>query len=66
MRRGEFTENCSDRPPKMPREHLVDIARRLFGPEHGIKLDIPPRGAAPERPAPDFSDRRYKGRRCGF
>jgi plasmid stability protein len=31
-------------------ENLVDLARRLFGPEHGIDLDIPPRGAAPQRP----------------
>jgi hypothetical protein len=61
MGRREFTENCSDRPAKMPREHLVDIARRLFGPEHGIELDIPPRGTEPERPAPAFSDHRYNG-----
>lgn len=39
-----------------PREHLVDAAERLFGPEHGIDLDIPPRGSAPSRPSPDFSD----------
>ena len=44
-----------------PRENLVDIARRLFGPEHGIELDIPPRGTEPERPAPAFSDHRYNG-----
>ena len=36
-------------------EHIVDIARRLFGPRHGVDLDIPPRGGAPERPPPDFS-----------
>src|SRR5580692_4764747 len=50
-RRKGFTENSANRPPKTPREHIVDIARRLFGPEHGIELEIPPRGAAPERPA---------------
>jgi len=37
-------------------EHVVDTARRLFGPKHGVDLDIPPRGGAPERPPPDFSD----------
>lgn len=37
-------------------EHIVDISRRLFGPKHGVDLDIPPRGSAPERPPPDFSD----------
>jgi plasmid stability protein len=38
-----------------PRENLVDIARRLFGPKHGAELDIPPRGSAPGRKPPDFS-----------
>jgi hypothetical protein len=33
----------------------VDLALRLFGPKHGVELDIPPRGSAPERPPPDFS-----------
>ena len=36
-------------------EHIVDVALRLFGPKHGVELDIPPRGSAPERPPPDFS-----------
>ena len=40
-----------------PRENIVDIARRLFGPEHGIELDIPPRGRAPETPPPEFGER---------
>lgn len=39
-------------------ENLVDLAQRLFGPEHGIDLDIPPRGAAPRRPPLEFSDGR--------
>jgi len=39
----------------VPQEHLVDVARRLFGPKHGVELDIPPRGAAPGRAPPDFS-----------
>jgi len=38
-------------------EHIVDLALRLFGPKHGVELDIPPRGIAPERPPPDFSER---------
>jgi plasmid stability protein len=37
------------------RENLVAVARRLFGPEHGVELEIPPRGSAPERRSPDFS-----------
>jgi plasmid stability protein len=36
-------------------EHIVDLALRLFGQKHGVELDIPPRGNAPERPPPDFS-----------
>jgi plasmid stability protein len=38
-----------------PRENLVTLARRLFGPDCGADLDIPPRGAAPGRSPPDFS-----------
>jgi plasmid stability protein len=37
-------------------ENLVELARRLFGPEHGIDLDIPPRGAAPASLPPDFAE----------
>jgi len=36
------------------REHLVDIAERIFGPGHGVELAIPRRGTAPHRPLPDF------------
>ena len=36
-------------------ENLTDIARRLFGPEHGADLDIPPRDATQDRPPLDFS-----------
>lgn len=36
------------------RENVVDIARRLFGPRHGVELDIPPRGSAPRRKSIDF------------
>lgn len=42
-----------------PGENLIELARRLFGPEHGVDLDIPPRGDAPNRPPPDFSDPYY-------
>jgi antitoxin FitA len=42
-----------------PRENLVDIARRLFGPERGVALDIPPRGGSPVSPPPDFTDPGY-------
>lgn len=40
-----------------PLEHPVDVARRLFGPEHGVDLEIPPRGTAPGRAPPNFSRR---------
>jgi antitoxin FitA len=36
-------------------ENVVDVARRLFGPQHGVNLGIPPRGSALQRPPPDFS-----------
>lgn len=37
-------------------ENIVDVARRLFGPKHGVDLSIPPRGSAPERAPPNFSE----------
>ncbi len=42
-----------DAPPK---ESLSALAKRLFGQEHGVDLDLPPRGAAPRRSPPDWSD----------
>jgi plasmid stability protein len=36
-------------------ETLADIARELFGPEHGFELEIPPRDPMPE--PPDFAER---------
>lgn len=39
------------------RDNIVDIAQRLFGPEHGAELDTPPRGRAPETPPPEFDER---------
>ena len=41
------------------RENIVDVARRLFGPRHGVELDIPPRGRAPKSTPPDFSNPEY-------
>jgi plasmid stability protein len=38
--------------PKSPPPHLVDLARSLFGPRHGVDLPLPER--RPPRPAPDF------------
>ena len=38
-----------------PGENLVMLARRLLGPDRAADLEIPPRGAAPERSPPDFS-----------
>jgi antitoxin FitA len=43
------------RQDALPRENLVTLARRLFGPDRGTDLEIPPRGAVPERSPPDFS-----------
>ena len=37
-------------------ENVVDVARRLFGPKHGVDLDTPLRGNAPQRPPPDFAN----------
>jgi plasmid stability protein len=45
---------------RQPREeNIVDLARRLFGPKHGVDLPIPPRGDELERPPPDFSGSDY-------
>ncbi len=38
-----------------PRESLISLARRLFGPDGGFDLDVPERGTAPESVPPDFS-----------
>jgi plasmid stability protein len=42
-----------------PRENLVSLSRRLFGPEYGVDLDIPPHGSAPASSPPDFSGPDY-------
>lgn len=38
-----------------PRENLVDVASRLFGPKHGTDLTIPPRGRIRRRNPPNFA-----------
>jgi antitoxin FitA len=48
--RNILRESLEHEPPKT----MADIARELFGPKHGFKLDLPPRG--PFRPPPDFSE----------
>lgn len=47
------------RPDVPARENLAVLAQRLFGPEHGAELDIPPRGASPQNVPPDFSGPEY-------
>lgn len=42
-----------------PRENLVDIAQRLFGPNHGVELDIPPRCLTQHRQPLEFSGAEY-------
>lgn len=42
-----------------PQDNLLAVARRIFGPERGLHLDLPVPCGAPERPAPDFSDPAY-------
>lgn len=46
-----------------PAENPVAIARRLFGPEDGVDLDIPSRAAEPDRAPPDFAAPRAARRR---
>jgi len=48
-------------PKPKAKESLADIARRLFGPEHGFDLELPPRNAALDRPPPDFSGPEFDG-----
>lgn len=38
-----------------PGESLLQIATRLFGPGHGVELDLPPRSQEIDRPPLDFS-----------
>lgn len=41
------------------RENLAVLARRPFGPDCGVDLDLPPRESAPPRQPPDFSTSEY-------
>lgn len=41
--------------PEEKPEDLVLLASRLFGPEHGVDLELPPRDRGLDRPPPDFS-----------
>lgn len=41
--------------PEAQAEDLVSLAARLFGPEHGVALDLPPRDRSQDRAPPDFS-----------
>ena len=50
LRTGHAGSEALGRP-----ESLVTLARRLFGPRHGIALDIPARDRVHNRPPPDFS-----------
>jgi plasmid stability protein len=43
------------RDQEPPRENIASIAQRLFGPAHGVDLEIPRRGSAPRRDPPDFA-----------
>jgi antitoxin FitA len=52
----EILRTAVERQEIPARRNVADIARELFGPEHGFDLDIPPRGSAPGRPPPDFSN----------
>jgi plasmid stability protein len=40
-------------------ESLLAIATRIFGPERGVDLDLPPRDAGEGRPPVDFSGPEY-------
>jgi len=50
----ELLRAAVSRQDASTRENLGALARRLFGPEHGAGLDIPPRGSAPGSIPPDF------------
>lgn len=43
-------ESCGAAPRP---DNLTDIARRLFGEEHGVELELPTRGAGREPPSFD-------------
>ena len=55
----ELLRTAVARQETPPRENLGALARRLFGPEHGADLDLPPRGNTMGRSPPDFSGSDY-------
>lgn len=38
------------------RPNLASLAQELFGPSHGVDLELPVRGSAPISQPPDFGD----------
>ncbi|MFL5283626.1 MAG: hypothetical protein ACJ8AW_22215 [Rhodopila sp.] len=42
------------RAPAAGATDLLGLARHLFGPAHGVTLDLPARDPAQDRPPPDF------------
>lgn len=46
-------------PALIDRPSLMQIARRLFGPDHGIELELPQRSAEFARPPVDFANPEY-------
>ena len=55
----ELLRTAVARQQAPPRENLDALARRLFGAEHGVDLDIPSRDSEPQRDPPDFSGPEY-------
>ncbi len=51
----ELLRNALARDENESGQSLLDAAERLFGKEHGVDLELPPRSAEIERPPPDFS-----------
>jgi antitoxin FitA len=51
----ELLRSAVARQETASRENLVETARRLFGPEQGVELEIPRRGTGPARAVPDFA-----------
>jgi plasmid stability protein len=52
----ELLRAAVGRDQDAPRENIASIAQRLFGPAHGVDLELPPRGSGPRSEPPDFSD----------
>lgn len=42
-------------PPVTSGAALLALAQTLFGADHGVELDLPPRNPAQDRPVPDFA-----------